>query len=230
MTVSPDTPLIITSDVHIGSPHCRVDACIDFLERLPDGMTLVLNGDTLDQPREPIPRAQQPIVRALNTQARQRQLIVLEGNHDAFALREHVPAVTCAEQLLMPGRLVAMHGHQIDAVMPAHRHFIRVFRRFHALRVLLGAPDVHVAEYAKKWRLAYHVLVRRQRRNGVQYARDHGVTAIVCGHVHAPEEATHGGIRYLNTGAWTEAPTYCVRVLPGSVDFLVCAQLEGPAL
>ena len=48
--------------------------------------------------------------------------------------------------------------------------------------------------------------------NAVHYARKNGFTAVACGHTHFAEEQFINGIQYLNTGAWTEQPTFYVRV------------------
>jgi predicted phosphodiesterase len=48
--------------------------------------------------------------------------------------------------------------------------------------------------------------------NAVNYAAENGFEAVTCGHTHFAEEYFINGIRYLNTGAWTERPTYYVRV------------------
>ena len=87
--------------------------------------------------------------------------------------------------------------------------------------------DIHVAEYAKRWRLAYRVLLNRQRRNAILLARERHVPAIACGHVHFAEDTTVAGIRYLNTGAWTEPRVFCVIVTPESIQFISAADLVG---
>ncbi len=48
--------------------------------------------------------------------------------------------------------------------------------------------------------------------NAVNYAAENGFEAVTCGHTHFAEEQFINGIRYLNTGAWTELPTYYVHV------------------
>ncbi len=48
-------------------------------------------------------------------------------------------------------------------------------------------------------------------RNAVQYARRNGFAAVICGHTHYSEDTVIQGIRYINTGCWTEwPPSYLV--------------------
>ena len=82
----------------------------------------------------------------------------------------------------------------------------------HALRVKLGAKPVHVAEYAKKWKSFYRVLRKNIALNAVSCAIENGFEAVTCGHTHYPEEMVVDGIRYINTGAWTELPAHYLYV------------------
>ena len=82
----------------------------------------------------------------------------------------------------------------------------------HDLRVKLGARPIHVAQYAKKWKSFYEYLRKNVMLNAVSYAAANGFEAVTCGHTHFAEEQFVNEIRYLNTGAWTEQPTYYVRV------------------
>jgi UDP-2,3-diacylglucosamine pyrophosphatase LpxH len=88
----------------------------------------------------------------------------------------------------------------------------------HDLRVKLGARPVHVAEYAKKWKRFYGYLRKNVMLNAVNYAAKNGFEAVTCGHTHFAEEQFVNGIRYLNTGAWTERPTYCVRITDNEIS------------
>jgi UDP-2,3-diacylglucosamine pyrophosphatase LpxH len=42
--------------------------------------------------------------------------------------------------------------------------------------------------------------------NAVEYARENHYQAVACGHIHCIEDEIIDGIRYLNTGSWTEKP------------------------
>ena len=90
----------------------------------------------------------------------------------------------------------------------------------HDLRVKLGARSVHVAQYAKNWELLYRVLRKHVRINAVQYARENGFEAVTCGHTHFAEDIALNGIRYINTGAWTELPTFYIHVAEDQMNLV----------
>jgi predicted phosphodiesterase len=71
--------------------------------------------------------------------------------------------------------------------------------------------------------------------NAVSYAAANGFETVTCGHTHFAEEHFVHGIKYLNTGAWTELPTYYVRITDnemtlnktaGSVELLKSSRNE----
>jgi hypothetical protein len=96
--------------------------------------------------------------------------------------------------------------------MPRNRAFIKAFKLMHNLRVKLGAKPVHVAEYAKKWKSFYRVLRKNVALNAVRCAAENGFEAVTCGHTHYPEDMVVDGIRYVNTGAWTELPAHYIYI------------------
>ena len=87
----------------------------------------------------------------------------------------------------------------------------------HDLRVKLGARPVHVAQYAKKWKRFYGYLRKNVMLNAVNYACEKGFKAVTCGHTHYAEEQFVNGIQYINTGAWTERPTYYLRLADNDI-------------
>ena len=90
--------------------------------------------------------------------------------------------------------------------------FIKAFKLMHDLRVKLGARPVHVAKYAKKWELFYRFLRKNVMINAVNCAMENGYEAVTCGHTHYPEDRVFNGIRYINTGTWTEFPAFYLQV------------------
>ena len=91
---------------------------------------------------------------------------------------------------------------------------MKAFKLMHNLRVKLGAKPVHIAYYAKKWEIFYKVLRKNVMMNAVNCAIENGYEAVTCGHTHYPEDTVFNGIRYINTGAWTEFPSFYLLVTP----------------
>ena len=203
----------IISDVHIGSPYLKPALFRRFLDELPEGADLVLNGDTLDYYRRmQLTLPQQEALEWIRQESLRRRVIWVSGNHDTeFRFRgesrvEYVPWLEIGK------RLYVAHGHDFDDVMPHHKAFIYFFRAVHRVRIWLGAEGVHVAHYAKRWKTLYGVLIRAVQQKAIRHAKARGCAAVACGHTHCVEDRVIAGIRYINTGAWTEPPVCFVVV------------------
>ena len=118
-------------------------------------------------------------------------------------------------------RLLVVHGDDFDQIMPRNQWFLRNVKRLHNLRVKLGASPVHVADFAKKWfPFFYRVLTEEVKNNAVKCAIENGVTAITCGHTHYVEDSLCEGVRYINTGSWTELPLSYILVTEEKIELI----------
>jgi UDP-2,3-diacylglucosamine pyrophosphatase LpxH len=197
----------VVSDVHIGSKYFRSDRFMEFVRGLPTDVGLVLNGDTMDRlhARKFRPGHREALD-LLRRESFRRPVVWVYGNHDENYRMPDPGRIEFRKSFSIGRRLFVAHGYDFDNVMPYHRCFVRVFRILHEIRIWLGAEAVHVAHYAKKWPFLYRVLLKNVLMNAVEYARENGYEAVACGHTHYVEDVTVDGIRYINTGAWTEPP------------------------
>ena len=66
------------------------------------------------------------------------------------------------------------------------------------------------------------------RRRAVDYARNHGFRSVTCGHTHLPMVTEHAGVRYINSGTWTEfAPCPFVVVTGNQVNLEFWPQAQN---
>lgn len=211
----------IVSDLHLGNRYFRPEVFLGFLDQLPAGAGLVLNGDIVDDPRERLPASHLAVLQRLADESRQRPLVWVYGNHDAGFAPADPGRIEFVQRWEVGGQLLVVHGDRLDSVMPRHRLFRALFKVFHRLRIRLGFPDVHVAQYAKRWGLLYRVLNLHVAHRAMDTAAREGFAAITCGHTHAPMDLVRQGQRYLNTGAWTEEPHHYLAVCDGRMDLRV---------
>jgi UDP-2,3-diacylglucosamine pyrophosphatase LpxH len=213
----PQTPLFIVSDLHLGSPFFLHEVFGRFLTALPTGSTLVLNGDVVNHPQRVLPVAHARILERLQAEAERRLVVWLAGNHDAGAVPPTGSRIRFASQLIIGTRLVVLHGHSFDHLSPWLRWGKRLLRGWVQRKQRTG-PPAHLLWYAKQWPRLYHLFTAHVRRNAVRWARAHGAAAITCGHTHFAEDSRVAGVRYLNTGCWTERPPWYVAVTPEAVQ------------
>jgi len=206
---------VVVSDLHMGSKYFFCEKFSQFLSRLPDGSTLVLNGDTIDHPFKRLPKDHQEILDRLIERSRNFPVIWLPGNHDHRFQLENPGNIIFKTHHAVDHRIYMAHGNIFDHVMPKHRWFIFLFHLLHDFRIKLGAQSVHVAYYAKKYKRLYNYLRKNVIRKSVTFAKQNGFEIVTCGHTHYAEDMQIDGVRYINTGTWTENASFCL-VIDGS--------------
>ena len=203
---------VVISDLHIGLSQCRCARFADFLHTLHPDTTLILNGDVVDDPCQELNGEGAEIVELLRAESNQRRVFWTYGNHDDGIQLQDPGHIRFCRHLEIGERLLIVHGDDFDEIMPKSLLFIRVLKLLHKLRVRLGARPVHVAEFAKeRFPFLYRIFTEEVKKNAVNCALGNGFSAITCGHTHYAEDAHCEGVRYINTGSWTEEPLYFLR-------------------
>ena len=203
---------IIVSDLHIGSRYFLYKDFERFLGSISEDYELILNGDIIDNPYAKLKSAHQRSLDLIEQVSYRQTVVWVEGNHDIGYIPRGFGKVHFERLYYIEHRLLIAHGHDFDKIMPKNQAFMKAFKLMHDLRVKLGARPVHVADYAKKWEIFYRVLRNNVMRNAVNCAKENGYEGVTCGHTHCPEEGVFNGIRYVNTGAWTEFPAFYLLV------------------
>jgi UDP-2,3-diacylglucosamine pyrophosphatase LpxH len=208
---------IIVSDLHIGSKYFLYRNFECFLNNISEDAEFILNGDIIEYPYAKLGPIDQQILNRFEQMSYRQKVVWVRGNHDNGYIPDKLGKIQIKQHHALQKRLFITHGDFFDEVMPRSRAFIKTFGMLHDLRVKLGARPVHVAQYAKKWNLFYGYLRKNVMLNAVNYAAKNGFEAVTCGHTHYAEEMFINGIRYLNTGAWTELPSHYVQITANDI-------------
>ena len=203
---------VIVSDLHLGSAHTMCDEFLQFLDKMPAGPALILNGDTIDRVYSDLPGNHQHTLDRLREESLKRTVIWIRGNHDETYVMDDPADIVFRNSYNIGKRLFIAHGHHFDNIMPTNPVFIWLFSTLHHVRVLLGAESVHVARYAKRFSRLYRLLCESVANSAIEHAKENGYEVVVCGHTHQVEDYVKDGVRYINTGAWTEYPMHYVDV------------------
>jgi UDP-2,3-diacylglucosamine pyrophosphatase LpxH len=205
---------IIVSDLHVGSRYLLYQDFESFLGNISEEFELILNGDIVDNPYSKLMGPHQRIMDLIRQVSYRQRVVWVRGNHDNGYIPTEFGKVHFRSLYGIKQRLLIAHGDDFDEIMPRNQAFMKAFKLMHNFRVQLGAKPVHVAHYAKKWEIFYNVLRKNVMMNAVNCAIENGYEAVTCGHTHYPEDTVFHGIRYINTGAWTESPAFYLLVTP----------------
>ncbi len=203
---------LIVSDLHIGSRYFLYQAFDRFLRNIPKDYELIMNGDIIDKPYEELNHQNQRLMDRIKELSYSQNVVWVKGNHDDGYIPEDFGKINVKNLYAIENRLLIAHGNDFDEIMPQNSTFMKAFKLMHIIRVKLGAKPVHVAKYAKKWGVFYRVLLKNVIMNAVDCAAKNGYEAVTCGHTHYVEDRVLNGIRYINTGSWTESPIFFLHI------------------
>lgn len=208
----------IISDVHLASRYCLCEEFVRFLRTLPVGSPLVLNGDTVSRRHRHMPAAHREALDLLREESLRRQVVWIRGNHDRNYVLDDPGNIEFRESFSVAGKILVTHGHEFDLIKLFKRLFVIPFLFLHNLSMWFGAESVHVAFYAKRFPRLYGIFREYVAGKAVGHARDEGYSIVACGHTHYVEDRYAEGVRYINTGAWTERPICYLRVGDGEIS------------
>lgn len=204
---------IVVSDLHLGSQFFFPQGFENFLKSIPRDCELILNGDVIDNPKKKLPPSHEQILNRIEQLSCRQKVIWVRGNHENGFSPNGFKHIHFKPYYTIEDRLLIAHGYDFDEIMPRSQIFIRSFKLMHDFMIQFGSKPVHVAHYAKKFKRLYKVLRDNVMKNAVNCAKENGYEAVICGHTHYPEDRVVNGIRYMNTGAWTESPSFYLRVI-----------------
>lgn len=194
---------IVTSDIHLGNAHCRADRFLAFLDALVPDDELVLNGDVVDRQPRVWPDAHRRALERLREESRRRRVVWVRGNHEATYVLDDPGAIEFRDELAIGDRLYVTHGHDFNIRLPFGRAAFLLFRTMYQVRVWLTRKPEHIADFARSFAPLYRILCNSVAHKAAAAARARGFAAVTCGHTHFAEDVMIEGVRYINTGSWT---------------------------
>jgi UDP-2,3-diacylglucosamine pyrophosphatase LpxH len=229
------TITLILSDLHLGAYNSRRDLLSQLLESSFD--RLVLNGDTVNSLNfERFRRADWHIVERLQAVARERELVLIRGNHDGRILHpdDHGTWNALADLLgteireeyevaVTGGRYLVLHGDQFDrtlnmtSVGDAADWFYGKVQR-------ISRPTARWLKERVK-----HVggVVTSVKQGATLRAQARGCTGVITGHTHYADDERCDGFHYLNTGCWVDSPCSYVRIENGHAQLEQWPEVSG---
>lgn len=207
--MDPESPIIILSDIHLGSDMARADALSHFLETAEFG-TLILNGDVLDNPnmRFLTPSHWKLLDRIKKIAASGKKVIWISGNHDFFARHFFktmgLEVYTQLSFMWRGKRCLVFHGHQYDKFLVRNEMFAQTINRSYRLIQKFDGKKRRMSGFVKK---RYKVWLRVSKwvaKGALKHANQKGAEYVFCGHTHELLTLKQGKATYMNSGSWVD--------------------------
>jgi UDP-2,3-diacylglucosamine pyrophosphatase LpxH len=231
---------IILSDVHLGTPDCKIDE-VNFVLRHTHCERLILNGDIIDgwslarkggwtKKHTRFVRLTLKKIEKYNT-----EVIYLRGNHDD-AITRFLPInfdnLSILEEFIHEsprGKYLIVHGDGFDAVTMNHKwlavlgdigyqSLLKVNRIYNHYRAWRGKEYFSLSKAIKAKVKSAVNFVGKYEDQLQNLAKRRNCTGIICGHIHTPDDKMIGTIHYLNSGDWVESMTMILEDEDGRLE------------
>ena len=203
---------LIVSDVHIGSEISRVKELMKILKGL-SLKRIILDGDIFDNENpKRLKKDDWEFLSFLQGLVdKGTEVIWIQGNHDWFARSffQLIGIQTCREfQFIFDGKkCVVIHGHQYDRFLIKNRIISITMNASYRMLQKMDRGKRRTSRFMKKQYKFWLRLSPRVMKGAVRHALERKGQIIVCGHTHQYMDKTVRGVRYLNTGSWTDSPS-----------------------
>lgn len=213
---------LIISDCHIFNQYSQVDKLISVLEKY-DFEKLFLVGDIFDfYPRKlNFTKKEIKALRKFLKILKDKQVIYLVGNHELF-LSDFV-----GEEL---GNLKIKQEHIEEDTLFVHGHIFDLCSKisflwklgdvFYQLLIRMNKLYIKICNILNiQYKFTLSQYIKRKVKHAINfinkfesiasdYAKQKGVSNIICGHIHHSENKEINGIHYLNCGDFLEDSSY----------------------
>jgi len=228
---SGDVDTVIVSDVHLGSDVARSKRLLALLKSY-TFKRLILNGDVFDDLNfKRLTKDDWKVLsylRKISNPKRMIDVVWVIGNHDGGVaeILSHLLGVPVHEEYVFDvngTQHLAIHGHQFDKWITEHVVITAIASNVY-LWLQKVDPQHRVSRWVKRRSKKWLRLSDKVGHDAVHHAKkQHQVDIVFCGHTHQPMDRDIDGLRYVNSGSWTDKPSHYITIgHDGVIDLREC--------
>lgn len=222
-------PLVVISDVHLGTYGCHAKELLHYLKSIKPKI-LVLNGDIIDMwsfSKSYFPAAHMEVLRYIIKMSNMgTRVIYITGNHDE-ALRKYSDFILGNLELVdklvldLDGQKAwIFHGDVFDSSTQGYAKIVaKLGGKGYDLLILINSFINWILVSMGKEKRSFSKMIKNSVKKAVAFVSNFETTAaeiaiekkysyVVCGHIHMPQKKIvkneNGQVLYLNSGDWVE--------------------------
>lgn len=220
----PPYDCIVISDLHLGSEVCQAKLLEEFLIwAVGQTSQLVINGDIFDDLNfKRLTKRHFACLRIIrrNSDRDDFKLVWVRGNHDGPAdIVSHIVGVDILDEYVFQNdkiKVLILHGDQFDRIVSEWVFLTNasIWAYSWIQKVMPHRTSRWVRMITKQFQRNSRIVMEK----ACEYARSKGFRNVTCGHTHHALEEDVSGVRYVNSGTWTEsAPCPFVAIVGTSI-------------
>lgn len=217
------THTIIISDLHLGSSISQPEKVIKVLKSY-SFRKLILLGDVFDSlDFRNLDEKSWELLTYIGKALKNKKIRWVVGNHD-FELVKIFKTLMNAKIYetytwhYKKNRYLATHGHQFDRFLINNQLLSSFTSNIYYLVYKLDTEDKKVSKFIKKKSKGWLRLTKRVARKAIKLAKKEDANFVFCGHTHKAISKSGKGVRYFNSGCFTDSPCTYITINDGSIE------------
>jgi UDP-2,3-diacylglucosamine pyrophosphatase LpxH len=220
---------LIVSDIHLGSEVSRPEKALEVLKKH-RFRQLILLGDIFDDLNFNRLKKNHwdflSYIRHISDPEEKIKIVWVIGNHDIllenFSSFIGVKIVKKYIWEFKGEKYLAIHGHQFDSFL--HKNpVISVFASsLYFIIQKLDTKKETFSRFIKRASKGWLRLSEQVARRAIIYARLRKVKYVFCGHTHQAVSRESGGIKYWNSGCFTDIPSNYITISDKEIKIYNC--------
>ena len=205
------THTLIISDLHLGSSVCQAEKALKLLKSY-SFRKLILLGDVLDSVDfRDLPQEHWEFLTHIGKLSKTKKIRWVVGNHDA-GLVEIFRSLMDAQiheiynWQYKGKKYLAIHGHQFDRFLVNNKLISDMATAIYNYVQKIDYEDRRVSHYLKQKSKGWLRLSDKVARGALRFAKKYDANYVFCGHTHKATQRRDHGIKYYNSGCWTDNP------------------------
>ena len=205
------THTIIVSDIHLGYSVAQPKKLLETLEKY-SFRKLILLGDVFESLNfNNLSQDAWELLKYIGKFSKTKKVRWVEGNHDK-GLSQIVSALVGAKIKKVykwqykNEKYLAIHGHQFDRFLVNNFVISYIATVFYKFVQKIDFKDKRVSRFIKRKSKGWLRISEKVFNSAVLYGKVRGVDYVFCGHTHKATKKIKYGIKYYNSGCWTDTP------------------------
>jgi UDP-2,3-diacylglucosamine pyrophosphatase LpxH len=209
---------VIVSDLHLGARNARTAEFVRFL-RAVEADRLIIAGDVFEDSRlRGIDERHVAALQAIREFSVHAQVDWLQGNHDPTPeWFKAILNVTVQQETLVSvagASYLVYHGHGWDPALRWPRAILKTADAIYGTSQRIDRTH-RLARWLKRRSKSFCRSTSSLAQRAAAEAVRRGLKGVITGHTHLACDRFIDGVRYMNSGCWTESPSTFIGIRDG---------------
>jgi UDP-2,3-diacylglucosamine pyrophosphatase LpxH len=217
------THTLIISDLHLGSSVSQPEKALEILKKF-SFRKLILLGDIFDDlDFRNLSRGCWDLLNYIGKISKDKKVRWIIGNHDKglediFGSLMNARIYETYAWQYNQEKYLAIHGHQFDRFLIDNAFLSYLSNKVYNLIMRIDFKDRRISHFLKRRSKGWLRLSEKVAHSALHYGRKHEARYVFCGHTHKAIKRIHHGVRYFNSGCWTDLPCTYITICENEIQ------------